>query len=175
MSFKVKLLKGLGTKEERSSIRTYFQYPAGYRISKLSGYRISGWFLMPDIRIFFWYRTLARYPTGTGYPALEISRISGIWCPAKKESNPTLAATHVKPFRLTIKTGVSIRGTYWNCTHWLHCFFLKNINPLKKKLDIRMLFLFWERSYSVICACLFVMSIRTNKQKINTLPFYQII
>ena len=33
-------------------ISGHFQYPAGYRILKLSGYRISCWFLMPDIRLF---------------------------------------------------------------------------------------------------------------------------
>ena len=49
----------------------HFRYPAGYRILKLSGYRISGWFLLPDIWIFAGYRALARYPAG--YRILKLS------------------------------------------------------------------------------------------------------
>ena len=56
-------------------ISCHFQYQAWYRILKLSGYRISGWFQIPDIRLSGNLPDIERWPDiwpDTGYPALEI-------------------------------------------------------------------------------------------------------
>ena len=60
---------GLGRIPDIETIRT-----PDIRLIFNAGYLI----IRPDIRKFAGYRTFARYPAGTGYPALEISRISGI-------------------------------------------------------------------------------------------------
>ena len=43
-------------------ISGHFQYLAGCRILKLSGYRISGWFLTPDIRLSGNFPDIERWP-----------------------------------------------------------------------------------------------------------------
>ena len=78
-------------------ISDHFKYPAGYRILKLSRYRISGWFLKPDIRLIFkaGYPVFSRISnvwhisSRNQISSLKISRISRIRYPAKKVSDTT--------------------------------------------------------------------------------------
>ena len=50
-------------------ISGHFWYPAGYRILKLSGYRISGWFLLPDTG--YWNYSDTGYPVSGQVPWLK--------------------------------------------------------------------------------------------------------
>ena len=100
-------------------ISGHFQYPADYRILKLSGYRLSGWFLTPDIRLF---GRISGYPAK--YPVIRPNiRLSGlisgnlpdIRYPAKKVSGPTVTIMH---------TGCNLRNILLvlsNLCEWQYC------------------------------------------------------